>query len=185
MLESAPRRLARRHCTDKHPTRDSLFVMGRHPSPVPAAAETVAVLCSVLLCFGLLMVRRSKADSGAEGTVRYLPRAVMEALAVFRSEEVGAKDPMFGLSGRQIGRRFETRTRRPAGGRVFRALPAGGAGRQLAVHRDGDPLIAAGDGEKWDRGHVPRGVTGEVQTGCPCAFRPKAIRPPVLTVCDR
>ena len=54
---------------------------------------------------GLLAVRRSKTDPEAEGSVRYLPRAAMEALAAIRPGDAGPDDPVFGLSGRQVGRR--------------------------------------------------------------------------------
>ena len=54
---------------------------------------------------GLLWVRRSKTDQEAEGDVRYLPRAAMEALGEIRPEGAGPEDPVFGLSGRQVGRR--------------------------------------------------------------------------------
>ena len=56
---------------------------------------------------GLLTVRRSKTDPEAEGSVRYLPRDALEALAAMRPEGAGPGDPVFGLSGRQIGRRVE------------------------------------------------------------------------------
>ena len=56
---------------------------------------------------GLLTVRRSKTDPEAEGSVRYLPREAMEALAAVRPEGAGPGDPVFGLSGRQIARRVE------------------------------------------------------------------------------
>ena len=56
---------------------------------------------------GLLAVRRSKTDPEAGGSVRYLPRAAMEALAGMRPEGADPEDPVFGLSGRQIGRRVE------------------------------------------------------------------------------
>ena len=54
---------------------------------------------------GLLAVRRSKTDPEAGGSVRYLPRAAMEALAAVRPGDAGPEDPVFGLSGRQVGRR--------------------------------------------------------------------------------
>ena len=54
---------------------------------------------------GLLWVRRSKTDPEAEGSARYLPRAAMQALAAIRPEGASAEAPVFGLSGRQIGRR--------------------------------------------------------------------------------
>ena len=56
---------------------------------------------------GLLAVRRSKTDPEAEGSVRYLPRAVMEALGAMRPEEAGPEASVFGLSARQIARRVE------------------------------------------------------------------------------
>lgn len=60
---------------------------------------------------GLLAVRRGKTDPEAEGRVCYLPRAAMEALAGIRPEGAGPEDPVFGLSGRQIGRRVEAAAR--------------------------------------------------------------------------
>ena len=54
---------------------------------------------------GLLWVRRSKTDQEAEGDVRYLPREAVRALEAIRPEEAGPEDPVFGLSGRQVGRR--------------------------------------------------------------------------------
>ena len=56
---------------------------------------------------GLLTVRRSKTDPEAEGSVRYLPRAAMEALEAIRPEDPGAETTVFGLSGRQIAKRVE------------------------------------------------------------------------------
>ena len=63
---------------------------------------------------GLLTVRKSKTDPEAGGSVRYLPRAAMEALAAIRPEDAGPGDPVFGLGARQIGRRVEAAAR--AGG---------------------------------------------------------------------
>ena len=54
---------------------------------------------------GLLAVRRGKTDTEAEGSVRYLPRAAMEALVAIRPEGTGPESSVFGLSGRQVGRR--------------------------------------------------------------------------------
>ena len=54
---------------------------------------------------GLLAVRRSKTDPEAEGSVRYLPREAVRALEAIRPEDAGPEDPVFGLSGRQVGRR--------------------------------------------------------------------------------
>ena len=56
---------------------------------------------------GLLTIRKSKTDPEAEGSVRYLPRAAMEALAAIRPEDSGAEEPVFRLSARQIARRVE------------------------------------------------------------------------------
>ena len=54
---------------------------------------------------GLLWVRRSKTDQEAEGDVRYLPREAVRALGAVRPEEAGPEASVFGLSGRQVGRR--------------------------------------------------------------------------------
>lgn len=55
---------------------------------------------------GLLWLRRSKADPQAEGSARYLPRNAAHALEAIRSVDAGKEDSVFGLSGRQIGRRI-------------------------------------------------------------------------------
>ena len=60
---------------------------------------------------GLLWVRRSKTDPEAEGSARYLPRAAMEALAGIRQEGAGPGERVFGLSGRQAGRRVAAAAR--------------------------------------------------------------------------
>ena len=56
---------------------------------------------------GLLTIRKSKTDPEAEGGVRYLPRAAMEALEAVRLEHAGPEAPLFGLGARQIPRRVE------------------------------------------------------------------------------
>ena len=56
---------------------------------------------------GLLAIRQSKTDPEAEGSVRYLPRAAMEALETMRPEGAGPEASVFGLSARQIARRVE------------------------------------------------------------------------------
>ena len=68
---------------------------------------------------GLLAVRRGKTDPEAEGRACYLPRAAMEALAGIRPEGAGPEDPVFGLSGRQIGRRVEAAARAAGLGEGF------------------------------------------------------------------
>ena len=54
---------------------------------------------------GLLWVRRSKTNPEAEGSARYLPRSATEALEAVRPEGAGPEASVFGLSGRQVGRR--------------------------------------------------------------------------------
>ena len=60
---------------------------------------------------GLLWVRRLKTDPEAEGSARYLPREAMRALGAIRPEGAGPEDPVFGLSGRQVGRRVAAAAR--------------------------------------------------------------------------
>ena len=68
---------------------------------------------------GLLWVRRSKTDQEAEGDVRYLPRVAMEALGAIRLEGTDPGDPVFGLSGRQVGRRVAAAARAAGLGEGF------------------------------------------------------------------
>ena len=68
---------------------------------------------------GLLWVRRSKTDPEAEGSARYLPRAAMQALGAMRPEGAGPGNPVFGLSGRQIGRRVAAAARSAGLGEGF------------------------------------------------------------------
>ena len=68
---------------------------------------------------GLLAVRRSKTDPEAEGSVRYLPREAVRALGAIRPEGAGPEDPVFGLSGRQVGRRVEAAARAAGLGEGF------------------------------------------------------------------
>ena len=64
-------------------------------------------------------MRRSKTDPEAEGSVRYLPRDAMEALAAIRPDGAGPQDPVLGLSGRQVGRRVEAAGRAAGLGEGF------------------------------------------------------------------
>ena len=68
---------------------------------------------------GLLTVRRSKTDPEAEGSVRYLPREALRALAAIRPEGAGPGGPVFGLSGRQVGRRVAAAARAAGLGEGF------------------------------------------------------------------
>ena len=68
---------------------------------------------------GLLWVRRSKTDQEAEGDVRYLPRDAVRALEAVRPEGAGPEDSVFGLSGRQIGRRVAAAARAAGLGEGF------------------------------------------------------------------
>ncbi len=73
---------------------------GRTESREKACERGLAdiALCSVLFYAGL---RRSE----AAGSARYLPREAVRALAAVRPDDASPEDPVFGLSGRQIGRR--------------------------------------------------------------------------------
>ncbi len=68
---------------------------------------------------GLLAIRRSKTDPEAEGSVRYLPREALRALAAIRPEGAGPGGPVFGLSGRQVGRRVAAAARAAGLGEGF------------------------------------------------------------------
>lgn len=68
---------------------------------------------------GLLWVRRSKTDPEAGGSARYLPRAAMEALGAVRPEDAGPEASVFGLSGRQAGRRVAAAARAAGLGEGF------------------------------------------------------------------
>ena len=57
--------------------------------------------------------------SEAAGSVRYLPREALRALAAIRPEGAGPGDPVFGLSGRQVGRRVAAAARAAGLGEGF------------------------------------------------------------------
>ena len=56
-------------------------------------------------------MRRSNTDPEAEGDTRYLPREAMRVLEAVRLRGAGPEDPVFGLSGRQVGRRVAAAAR--------------------------------------------------------------------------
>ena len=68
---------------------------------------------------GLLWIRRSKTDPGAEGQARYLPREALRALEGIRPDGAGPQDPVFGLGARQIARRVEAAARAAGLGEGF------------------------------------------------------------------
>ena len=68
---------------------------------------------------GLLAIRKSKTDPEAEGSVRYLPRAAMEALEAMCPKETGPGDQVSGISGRQVGRRVAAAARAAGFGEGF------------------------------------------------------------------
>ena len=114
--------------------------------------------------------------------MRYLPREAALALEAILPEGASAEDPVFGLSGRQVGRRGAAAARAAGlgegfsghSGRVGLAADLSRAGR-LEVGRHGDALHAQGDGEKGSRGEVPRGPAGPVRLIRPRQCRTKCL----------